>query len=69
MARWIFFGEVELQRCEAPDRAGAERLAHRLFGTRVTRVQSVVSWEAAQEELEAEERNRRNFPRGTGGAE
>lgn len=69
MARWILFGEVELERIEAADRAGAERLAHRRFGTRVVRVQSVVSWEAAQEELQAEERNRQFFPRGPGGVE
>lgn len=57
MARWVVFGEMELGRLEANDRAGAERAALRLYGARMVRVQSVVSLEAAALEKRAEPRD------------
>lgn len=62
MARWVCFGEVELGRLTARDRADAERHARHLFGDRCVRVQSVLSLEAAESDTEAVRMRHRRDP-------
>lgn len=57
MARWVAFGERELGRLDAADREGAERAARRLYGNQVVRVQSLLSLEAARDELREKRRD------------
>lgn len=51
---------------EAATKQQAYDLACARHGVLCERVQSLVSWQAEEEERQAEERNRRLYPRGTG---